>query len=233
MKISALGSLFALLVLPLSASATTIYQQDFEGAVGSEWSSTGVSTTPVGGRNFLGRFAGNDSVTLSLTGLAAHSMVTLDFDAFIIDSWDGNSSTVGPDVFHVDQDGSGLLHTTFSNFSFLSQSYPDGALAGNHPAWSGAAEVGTLGYNIYGSTANSVYHFTFTFAHSLPSLQILFAGIGLQALDDESWGIDNVILQSNAPASVPEPASLTLLAGALLLGRRKRKHVACCDKVAG
>ncbi len=52
MKIAAV--LIAAIALYTShAQAAMIYQNDFEGTVGSEWSNTSTSVTPIGGR--LGR----------------------------------------------------------------------------------------------------------------------------------------------------------------------------------
>lgn len=120
-----------------------VYSNDFEGAVGAEWSSILTDTTPIGGRRFLGEF-GNDTVTLSLSSLPLHAQISISFDLFIIRSWDGNrvilqGNPVGPDEwdFRV-AGGPALLHTTFSqhppsglNFP---QAYPDTYPGGSNPA---------------------------------------------------------------------------------------------------
>jgi len=62
-----------------SLAQTTVYTNDFEGAVGTEWSSTSVLTTPVGARKFLGDFR-IGTVSLTLTGLPSHTEVTVSFD---------------------------------------------------------------------------------------------------------------------------------------------------------
>ncbi|MFM6473978.1 MAG: hypothetical protein ACKPGH_10830, partial [Dolichospermum sp.] len=46
------------------SSVIEIYSNNFETSAGSEWSNTTRSTTPSGGRNFLGQFA-NDTVSLT------------------------------------------------------------------------------------------------------------------------------------------------------------------------
>ena len=43
---------------------------------------------------------------------------------------------------------------------------------------------------------------------------------GLQGLNDESWGIDNV---SVTYSNVPAPGSLGVMGGLLVLGRRRRR----------
>jgi uncharacterized repeat protein (TIGR01451 family) len=176
--------------------------------VGSEWSSTSIDITPVGARKFLGQF-GNQTVSLSLNDLPNHTALTISFDLFIIRTWDGNqilhptgSGTPGPDEWELNVVGGPvLLHTTFTNidqdppFNFR-QAYPDNYPGGDHPARTGAIEVNTLGfdssYTGHPDANDSVYHLVFIFPHSASSIVLNFAGIGLQPVFDESWGLDNV-----------------------------------------
>jgi hypothetical protein len=202
-------------------NAGVFYSNDFESAVGPEWSNTSTDLTPVGNRRFLGQF-GNDIVSLSLHNLPAHEEVTVSFDLFVIRSWDGiGNLTGGPDVWELGVANGlillnqTLLHTTFSNTEEVGnlQSYPDFHPGGVYPGGTGAAEKDTLGYNLYG---DSVYALSYTFSHSNSSLSLYFLAYGLQELSDESWGIDNVTV-------IPEPATICLLGlGALSLLRRKR-----------
>src|SRR5947207_2175207 len=76
------------LASPARAGSQTVYFNDFEGAVGPEWSHTNTERTPFGDRGFLGQF-GNDSVTLTLDNLPPHTALTVSFDLFVIRSWDG------------------------------------------------------------------------------------------------------------------------------------------------
>ena len=66
--------------------------------------------------------------------------------------------------------------------------YPDG----NNPAFTGAAEIDTLGYEFLGVPMDSIYHLSFLVPHQTDLLELDFAALGLQSLLDESWGIDNV-----------------------------------------
>src|SRR5262249_22320553 len=122
-----------------NGDAQVIYTNDFEN--GSDplpgWSDKSLSRTP-SGRGFLGEFI-NKVVSLSLDNLPAHSSLSLDFDLYLLHSWDGNATypvpgqgnvPAGPDVFDLRVEGGPtLLHTTFANVtsrpSDTDQAYPD------------------------------------------------------------------------------------------------------------
>ena len=89
----------------------------------------------------------------------------------------------------------------YSNMSGTAnnQAYPDAYPDGDHPAQTGAAEINTLGYSFYG---DSVYQLSFTFPHSESSLVLEFSASGLQNVEDESWGLDNVEVQTTDPQQV-------------------------------
>lgn len=165
------------------------YFNDFEGPVGSEWSSTSTAVTPIGARRFLGRFH-NENVSISLDGLPAHNMVTVSFDLFTNLSWDGNHTSYGPDVWRAEvRDGQVLLNTTFTTYDVNRQAFPDPYPGGDNPAFTGASEVRTLGYTFGGTPVDAVYRLSFAFTHENDSLILDFHGVGLTS--DEDWGLDN------------------------------------------
>jgi hypothetical protein len=165
-----------------------IYFNDFNADVGSEWSSTYRSTTPVGNRKFLGVFS-NHNVRLTLPPYP-EGEVTVNFDLFVLRSWDGNGS-YGPDYFTLQGDGQILLHTTFSNgFGGRNQSYP-GDYNSSYPDRYGAVENNTLGYGT-GGWGDSVYTITKKFHHISGNILVNFIGSHLQGWTDEGWGLDNV-----------------------------------------
>jgi uncharacterized protein YgiM (DUF1202 family) len=179
----------------MTANMQLIYQNDFEGVINAEWSKTQRDVSP-SGEGFLGQF-GNDVVTLRLTDLPEHNSIGLSFDLYIIRSWDGVNTSSGPDTWDLNvAGGPTLLHTSFSNGDPLKnarQAYPDPYPGGNQPARTGATENSSLGYNFrVAEYTDSTYQLTFDFAHSASTLELNFSASGLQKLDDESWGIDNV-----------------------------------------
>jgi len=208
-------------IAAVTANGAVIYSNDFETFVGSEWSNTSTDITPTDSRAFLGQFAGDDAVSLSLNNLAGHNSVTVSFDLYVIQSWDGVGPDYGPDVWRLSVDGGPvLLNTTFSNtngehLQSYPGSYPGG---GEYDAYTGASEINTLGYEFYG---DSVYRMSFTFNHVDNLLKLNFAGIGLQDVSDESWGLDNISVAANG-AAIPEPSAVAIFAGMGLLLLYKR-----------
>ncbi|GMT41336.1 MAG: hypothetical protein IEMM0001_2071 [bacterium] len=166
-----------------------IYFNDFNADVGAEWSSTSIATTPAGNRSFLGVFS-NNNVQLTLPPYT-EGEVTINFDLFVLRSWDGNDYYwVGPDYFTLQGDGQNLLHTTFSNGFGGSQSYP-GNYRKIYPGRWGAVENNTLGYGT-GGWGDSVYTITKNFHHLSGNILVNFVGSHLQGWSDEGWGLDNV-----------------------------------------
>src|SRR5215470_5014918 len=86
-----------------------------------------------GRQRFLGEFGGpaivqappydpqhfvrvDQSIRLTLDGLARHSSATVSFDLYILKSWDGNNPNYGPDRWRLAvAGGATLLDATFSN----------------------------------------------------------------------------------------------------------------------
>ncbi|AQQ70742.1 hypothetical protein SMSP2_01103 [Limihaloglobus sulfuriphilus] len=180
--------------------ATTIYSNDFESSVGSEWSATTIKQTPSGQR-FLGDWS-NTLVTLSLGSIPSHTDIKLEFDLYILQTMDGNNGDIWTLAI---QDGPVLLNTTFTNLNNSGQgprqSYPDN-YPSSHPAHTGASAVRSLGYK----AGDSTYHLVYTFNHLEDDVVINFQGSSMQSVSDESWGLDNIIV-----TAVPEPTTISLL----------------------
>jgi hypothetical protein len=124
----------------------------------------------------------------------------LEFDLYILKSWDGNNPNYGPDRWSLRvRRGPTLLDTTFSNnfkkgdYDLSLQDYPT---PGSAPQ-SGREALNTMGYKFFG---DSIYHLTFRFAHTGETLLLdfsssLFEGKGTA---DESWGLDNVRVSADS-----------------------------------
>ncbi|MCE9666339.1 VWD domain-containing protein [Myxococcus stipitatus] len=164
------------------------YFANFQSPLYGEWSKGLVSTSPQGGKTFLGRF-GNENITLSLAALPSHTTVTVSFDLFIIGGWIGESAAgpVYPTYFGLRANNAPLMQYVFSNTPGNAQTYP----VANSYARTGGEALNTLGY-AYGDTT---YRMRIKFNSSTPSLALTFYAGNLTSARNETWGLDNVEVQ--------------------------------------
>ena len=226
--ILAMVAMTLLSVSALDASAEVIYSNDFTLGAGSGWSNS--STAFRNGEYFLGATEqgfGNGSDVLSLSTMPAHTQVTVSFDLYIIQSWDGNGAWGGgPDNWQLKADGKNLLYTNFANYAngntqaYSSQLAPYGSGGSNDPM-SGAFTTNHLGYGT-GDWGDTTYRFSFTFDHTASTLDLAFISYQGQLPGDEGWGLDNV----SVVTSVPEPSTGLLLGigGIALYAFSRRKY---------
>ncbi|MFB3787295.1 MAG: hypothetical protein ACE15F_13100 [bacterium] len=188
-----------------------IYSTSFETGAGAEWSHTQTETLAQGSITCLGQF-GNQNVSLGLANLQPHTEIEVTFDLYINQSWDGNNTYYGPDIWELNiAGGPALLKTTFSNVSDA-QAYPGSYPGGNNPARTGAAASNTLGFSFMGDTT---YHLSYRFAHTDSTLTVLFSASGLLQGDtggwtvqnDEGWALDNVEVQILPSEILPTPTA--------------------------
>lgn len=190
-----------------------VYFNDFEDPNRSniEWSNPLLDTTPIGNRNFLGRYGGKiysenlKQTQLSLNDLPEHETVTVSFKLFVNGSWGGSLGAFAPDTWKLNVvDGPTLLYTTFGSGypgSFLPfrlpQAYPENFDDNNpslylYPGGTGAAEFNTLGYYLTDGWGDAVYNLSFTFEHGGSNLALDFIGGTDEDINNESWGLDDV-----------------------------------------
>ena len=134
-------------------AANVVYQNDFEGAIGDEWSTTQREVTPETKTRFLGQF-NNTNVDLTLGAVPQDMFVDVAFDLYVIRSWDGSDALKrwGPEYWNWGVEGNYNFETTFSNHTYPSrlsandkQHYPLAAdssdpSAGTTPSFTGSAQ---------------------------------------------------------------------------------------------
>jgi hypothetical protein len=228
-RLPALLMLLSPAVLVAGAQANLFYSNDFErNEPYAEWSSNQRYTDRDVFTQFLGRYT-NDTVSLTLQapprprdevpggggaggggggGTPAPSAYLLEFWFYAIDSWDGNDSVYGPDRFMVRVNNAAIFHESFAN-QHLWQSY------------NRSPDVGRAQLGFDGRWNDSIYYMALPFSTNDATLRFDFLAYGLHgAMNDESWGIDNIRV-STVPVPAPAGAGL-LLAGACFAARRRR-----------
>lgn len=200
-----------------AAQAVTVYTQNFEAGIGPGWSGAGTVQSSAGlsafGFDNLHLKVDNGTASvLTLTGLAAHTQVTLSFDLALWDSVD-----LG-DRFIINANGTDLYNSTdFGNY-FPADNISHGPGVHFTPVFT-AFSTPDLGYSSYRDAAQ---HVSFTFNHSSPTLMVSFRYPDTQGAPDEAFGLDNFVITTNA---VPEPAASGLmLMGLLAVGAACRRR---------
>jgi len=178
------GGLAATEMFMIAAPATPLvpanipYVTDFQSTVGPEWSSTTTSTNGTY-TTFLGRF--NNSTAKLALNTTIGTPYSLSFDLYCVDSWEGNDATYGPDYFNVSTNGTQVFHNTFVHeWPAYGMTYP-------YPY----DQLGNYGYDSgYQDAIYRKVEVVFTATGTVTRLS--FTGSLSEALDNESWGIDNV-----------------------------------------
>ena len=189
------------------SKSVVIYSNDFE-----KGDISNISNGIIGSFNgsaVLGQY-NNGYFTLNLDNIPSHNAITVSFDLYIHDTWDGNNAAPdGPDIWQMTADGSSYIYTTFSNTPCTAgdicapQSYPfDYPNNYNNPK-SGAYRTDLPGVCLKQNIPNwtTQYKIVKTFKHTGGTLT-------LQCLDklvqtntanpkcDESWSVDNILIQA-------------------------------------
>lgn len=154
-------------------------------------------------------------ITASVSGLPAHTSISMDFLLAVIDSWDGFGGP-GPDIFEVHVDGAGVFSAAYDIFDPNDQSL----VRGTQLAYQ--TQLGFSGWNDAAYDMSSVAALD-NIAHTGSNLTVQFLFPNGQGLDDESFALENVkIYMDGVP--VPDPGSSLLLLGMGLVGLRASKR---------
>ena len=225
-------------ILGLGSAATAadvVFFDDFNGSLPAAISPGSAMLTGVQGFSGLGptvtQFGGNflrsetgNTVSLTLTGLPAHSAISLDFLFAAIDSLDGTGTFPAGDFFTVTLDGSQIFRESFANADPNEvQSYvpPPGVQLARRVDLGFSGPGGFYTDSAYYLGADPTMQ---TIGHSGPSAAFTFRieGVGIQDLNDESWAMDNLRVTVTV---APEPSTVPLAAvGVILLTARRNKR---------
>jgi hypothetical protein len=176
-----------------------------------------------GTNGFIGRFDNTHTRALAVFNTVG-TKYTVDFDLYVIGSWDGRgkqaqNGTFQANVFQVGyRCGSGtatvvpLFTTTFSNQYTVQQDFPNAYLAGGYKAGTGSVpgSIDALDYKDHPELSNTptfrsfgdaTYHFSYTITTECGSVAPTFVfsstAPGQQSNYDESWGLDNIIMKAD------------------------------------
>lgn len=182
------------------------FSDDFSAGVGPAWS---IATTfNNGDAGILGQLE-NGSATLTLTSSGAGTG-TLQFDLLGFRTVD--SANCCTDTFTLSVNSATVLQGGFDmgggGADFVSVGSPLSITGASFGTWNGGIRTIAVAVNLMAGVN------TFTFDYGQ-----------MQGYGDEAWGLDNVRIDGNVAAAVPEPESVALvLAGlATVVAVRRRK----------
>ena len=196
----------------------SVHDEDFETLPFTGWNSIQTNTaSSYTSSTVLGEFIGNPPppITLSLGSLPSHDSLSIEFDLYIINSWDGNGAP-GPDNWDLELDNTPILETTFSNSDHQAdqsnnQLYPNipyttnsTYTSPNYGSRTGASQVGSV---ITGNSLSnfSLYEIKKTIPHT--SNTATFNFFSNASGNDEVWAIDNVKVYILSPEGCTDPAA--------------------------
>jgi hypothetical protein len=168
---------------------------------------------------FVGRF-NNTNTRLILTPANAATKYTVDFDLYVIGSWDGRGKQAQQGSFLANVIDVGyrctaggpvtsIFKTTFSNQYTVQQDYPNTYLTGGFKAGTGSSAIDALGYAGHPELSNTpqfrsfgdaTYALSFSGANPCGTAAVQFtistSNPTQQSVIDESWGVDNILVRA-------------------------------------
>lgn len=235
-------------------AAEKIFFADFQlGKVAPQWSFNQVEE--YGNRQrYLGPLS-NQTVHLRLEKLPPHAFVRIHFDLIVAWNWEGATRQQfdgeprrGPEVIQLGiQNGPVLMRGTFSNQqreiyrAAVRQSFPELDERILVPARTGARELEnfTVKLNQFGEdnvlrAMATHYRQNWTLPHTKKELTLEFSAENLQEIEEQFWGIDNVVIEVLNADEVPalEPAQLAEMPKLLRGNGSANAAAACWDLIA-
>lgn len=179
-------SLLIVVSVPQISSAALISSEDFEGG-SSGWNDNSTNNAVPAFTEFLGRFSGTGETqsvfkTYALPG--DQLSVIIEFDFYEIDSWDGDNDSAD-DSFLVYIDDNIVVDAYYYWWS------NDDDSDSHSTPYAAPTNIGFAGWD------DQRHHFVIQVPTTASSIKLGF-GSGLdQDLSDESWGIDNVTVETS------------------------------------
>lgn len=217
--------LLALALTSATLPAAVIYQQDFEASSSfpAEFSGAGAIETTGGlsafglGNNHL-RNAGTSATQLVISGIGPHTLIRLTYDLVLWDSVDAFS-----DIFQTSYD-------TLNRQSFMAN-YGSQIAAFSGPGVLFTEPFTAFAVPNYGQNPgfrDQARRVLDTFLHSSSTLTINWSFPNSQGGSDESFGLDNILIETidEESSAVPEPATFAITGAAMaaLAFRKRRKN---------
>jgi PEP-CTERM motif len=215
MKKAIIGLGLTALLSSAGASATVVYSNDFSSGSSAGITGANAVQTAPSGEKFVGMLNFGETATLSLSGLAAHSSVSLSFDVLGLRSLDGTTSS---DNFELKVNSATVFRDYFGH-----NGWGGSAITGPTTGTLVSHDASAMGYGqFYGGV--SIYHYDLTFSDIASAIQFDFIGNTNQPWGDEAFGIDNISVSIAETQVVSEPGSLALLGlGLAGLGFSRRR----------
>ena len=190
-----------LAVIAAPAGAAVVASENFESGA-SGWSDNKTETPAANAGGFtrhLGRhgIGGTTSKSFSLSG--TQTSVNVAFDWYRLDSWDGE--------FFRATITDGVTTFTSSHQGFFNDGGPTNIY---NPSWT-----------------DRTTPISFAFATTASSIMLTFSSTLDQNLEDEAWGVDNLVITDNVRgAVVPEPSTWAMMImgfGVIGVAARRKK----------
>lgn len=217
-----------------SAHAATVYSNDFDAASAT---SLGVTATLDAGGAAAGstingyaatygqilRNRSGGMTTLTLSNLPTHTGLRLSYVLALLDSWDSrDGGCCSPDNVDFYVDGSKVASYTYNQALGTVKDIGGGTLIGEYVQFDDNQFYSDV-------VADMSSDALLSFAHTASSITFGWqsSGAGFQYGTDESWALDNLVvdLRGVQDGTVPEPGSLALVALAVAgLGAARRRR---------